>query len=297
MNYVRKSLGALVLCVIVFLSIAVSVGAVAVDIAPRELSYFQGIRNKSVAAHPKISVSLGDRYISDSAYLINDTTYVPLRAATELAGADVGYDAQSRTAIVRMPGLEMTVSDGSYTAFANGRALLSKTPSQILSDGKMYVPVRVLAKALSLEVVWLPERSVKLSGVPTPLIPYDKYYRSDDLYWLSRIISAESRGESLLGQIAVGNVVLNRVRSSDFPNTVWGVIFDRKHGVQFSPVSNGSIYSAPSYTSVVAAKICLEGVSVSPDVIFFMEPSKSTSSWIYTNRKYAFTIGNHYFFY
>lgn len=49
-----------------------------------------------------------------------------------------------------------------------------------------------------------------------------------DLYWLSRIISAESRGESLKGQIAVGNVVLNRVEEDDFPDTIPAVIFDRK---------------------------------------------------------------------
>ena len=191
----------------------------------------------------------------------------------------------------------MIVTDGSYITEANGRILLSKTPSVILSDGKMYIPVRILAKALSLDVEWVAPSGVKLSGVAKGLVSAEEYYRSDDLYWLSRIISAESRGEPLLGQIAVGNVVLNRRRSPDYPSTIYGVIFDRKYGVQFSPVKDGSIYMTPTYSSVLAAKICLEGISVSDKVLFFMQPEISTSSWIVNNRKYAFTIANHYFFY
>ena len=101
----------------------------------------------------------------------------------------------------------------------------------------------------------------------------------------------------MLGQIAVGNVVLNRKRHKDYPSTIYGVIFDQKYGTQFSPVKDGSIYASPTYSATVAAKICLEGISVSPDILFFLEPSKSTSSWIPENRKYAFTVSNHYFFY
>ena len=288
----------LVFSAIIFLTLArVPTYAVSVNIKPRELSYFVSVKDTRVTSHPQISLYMNGSTVAESAYLINDTTYIPLRAAATLAGAEVGFDNATRTATVRMQGLDLSVADGSYIMHANGRPLLSKTPSVILSDGRMYVPVRSLSKALSLEVEWLPPRSVSLSGYAEPLTSWDRYYGSDDLYWLSRIISAESQGEPLLGQIAVGNVVLNRMRSPDYPNTIWGVIFDRKHGVQFSPVINGSIYKTPTYNSVIAAKICLEGISISPDILFFMEPSKSTSSWIANNRPYAFTVGNHYFFY
>ena len=271
--------------------------AVPVNIPSRELAYFKGIADKRVTSYPKISVSIGGVSISDSAYLINETTYVPLRAATELSGAAVSYNAKTRAATVTRSDLVMTATDGSYIVEANGRILLSKTPAVILSDGKMYIPIRALAKALSLSVEWLPPSSVSLSGTARGLASAEEYYKSDELYWLSKIISAESRGEPLLGQIAVGNVVLNRMRSSDYPNTIYGVIFDRKYGVQFSPVKDGSIYMPPTYSSVMAAKICLEGISVSDGILFFMQPRISTSSWILNNRKYAFTIGNHYFFY
>lgn len=288
----------MILTVVIFLSIAkVPASAAKVNITKRELDYFQGVSSKDVTKLPSVGVRLGDVYISEAAYIINDTTYIPLRAVTTLAGASVAFDDKTRCAYISMPGLSMSVSDGSYIIYANERPLLSRTPAVILSDGRMYVPVRSIAKALSLDVEWLPSREVYLSGAVKPLVHADYYYSYDSLYWLSRIISAESRGEPLLGQIAVGNVVLNRVRHRDYPNTIYGVIFDRKYGVQFSPVSNGGIYAVPTYSAGIAAKICLEGISVSPDILFFMEPSKSTSSWIYSNRPYAFTVSNHYFFY
>ena len=288
----------MLLSVIMLLSVVrVNSSAVKVNITENELKYFVSVKDLRCEAHPTVKLFLNNKYISERAYLINDTTYIPLRATAEIAGATVKYDARTRSATVSMKGLVMQVSDGSYVIEANGRAIVSKSPAVILADGRMYVPVRSIAKALSLGVSWSSDRTVSLKGEVKPIARAEEFYDADTLYWLSRIISAESRGEPLLGQIAVGEVVLNRVKSKDFPSTVWGVIFDRKHGVQFSPVENGSIYKEPSYNSVIAAKLCLEGFSLDKNVLFFMEPSKSTSSWIPTNRKYAFTVANHYFFY
>ena len=297
MKRLFKSLSIFTLVALIFSALAIPASAVRVETGKKELEYFESIKDKSVGSYKQITVSLQNTKIKDKGYLINETTYIPLRAATELSGAVVTYNPKTRAATVTRDDLVMTVTDGAYITEANGRILLSKTPSVILDDGKMYIPVRILAKALSLDVEWIPPASVRLTGAARGLVSADKYYRSDDLYWLSRIISAESRGEPLIGQVAVGNVVLNRKDSSDYPNTIYGVIFDRKYGVQFSPVADGSIYREPTYSSVLAAKICLEGVSVSEKILFFMQPEISTSSWIVNNRKYAFTIENHYFFY
>ena len=125
----------------------------------------------------------------------------------------------------------------------------------------------------------------------------EEYYDASEVYWLSRIIYAESGAEPFLGKIAVGNVVLNRVASAQFPDSIYGVIFDKKYGVQFSPVANGSIYKTPNSDSVIAAKICLEGYSVNNKVLYFMNPKLATNNWISQNRKYAFKIGTHYFYY
>ncbi len=298
MKLLKRISTAALLSMIIFLSVTrVHVSAATVNITKEELQYFVSIKEKDTGKHPTVALYLGNRSIKEKAYLINDTTYIPLRTTTEIAGATVTYNANTRTATVTMDGLYMTVTDGSYIIYANERPILSKTPAVILSDGRMYVPVRSIAKALSLDVEWLPSREVILSGNATPLVHAKNYYRYDELLWLSRIISAESQGESLIGQIAVGNVVLNRVAHRDFPNSIYGVIFDRKHGIQFTPVANGTIYNEPTYTATLAAKICLEGVSLNSNVLFFMEPNKSTSSWIKNNRKYAFSIQNHDFYY
>ena len=89
---------------------------------------------------------------------------------------------------------------------------------------------------------------------------------------------------------------MNRVAHRDYPNTIYSVIFDRKYGVQFSPILNGEIYNTPSYNSILAAKIVLEGYRIDGEILFFLQPRLSTSSWIPKNREYAFTIGNHDFY-
>lgn len=122
------------------------------------------------------------------------------------------------------------------------------------------------------------------------------YNREDKLYWLSRIISAESRGEPLEGQIAVGNVVLNRVDSPDFPDTIYGVIFDDRWGGQFTPVRNGTIYQEPTEQSIQAAKLCLEGVNVAKDSLYFLAPALTNNHWIMENRTHVMTIGAHWFY-
>jgi spore germination cell wall hydrolase CwlJ-like protein len=129
------------------------------------------------------------------------------------------------------------------------------------------------------------------------MVKADSAYDYEDLYWLSRIISAEAKGESFVGQIGVGTVVLNRARSGQYPNSIKGVVFDRKHGTQFTPVANGTIYDAPTKSAVVAAKMCLDGYLLSDSVLFFVNPRIATSSWIQSNRKFAFRVGNHDFYY
>lgn len=239
----------------------------------------------------------GKEVLKDEAVIIQSVTYVPLRSFSELAGADsVSWNAKTGTATVKKGSVTVTVTDGGYYIVASGRYFY--TNQKVLNIGnRLFVPVRPIAKALSVEVEWEnATRTVKLTTTNKTLTSGSAYYNANDLYWLSRIISAESAGESLYGQIAVGNVVLNRVRSKQFPNTVYGVIFDRVGGTQFSPVAMGTIYKTPSASSVIAAKICLEGYSISDEILFFMNPRIATSNWISKNRPFAFSIGNHDFY-
>ena len=241
--------------------------------------------------------SNSERVLEGQAAIIDSVTYVGLRSFCDLFGNyDISWNGATRTAKVVGDGLSLTVTNGDLYIYANGRCLYTVTPIRIIDD-RICVPVRPIAKALGVDVSWNADtRSVSLTDTGKSFGWADSFYNQDDLYWLSRIISAEAKGESLKGQIAVGNVVLNRVRSSSYPNTIYGVIFDRKHGTQFSPVAFGTIYNKPSASSVIAAKICLEGYSLSNDILFFVNPRLATSTWIERNRPYEFTIGNHNFY-
>ena len=124
---------------------------------------------------------------------------------------------------------------------------------------------------------------------------FGEEYSETDLYWLSRIIHAEAKGESYAGKVAVGNTILNRVKSSDFPNTVKSVIFDTKYGTQYTPVANGTIYNTPDQTSINAAKDALNGVNYVGNSMYFYNPKTAPNSWASRNRPYYTTIGNHKF--
>lgn len=246
-----------------------------------------------------VNVTLdGKQVLKGEASIINSVTYVPVRSFSELMGADdISWNAKTRTATVKTGNYNIYLTSGALYIGANGRYFF--TVEKILNiNDRLFVPIRAIAKAFSVNVDWdANTRTVVLTSTKKALTSGDNYYNSTDLYWLSRIISAEASGESLVGQIAVGNVVLNRKASSMYPNTVYGVIFDRTGGTQFSPVSMGTIYRTPSESSVIAAKICLDGYSVDTNILFFMNPKISTSNWISKNRPFAFTLGRHDFYY
>ncbi|WP_207706843.1 cell wall hydrolase [Alkaliphilus pronyensis] len=120
---------------------------------------------------------------------------------------------------------------------------------------------------------------------------------SGDVYWLARIIHAEAAGESYIGKVAVGNVVLNRVNSKAFPNTIYNVIFEYYKNIpQFSPVADGSIYNTPCSECVAAAKESLNYSRPVGNSTYFFNPSKASGSWIVRNKSYVTTIGGHAFY-
>lgn len=116
-------------------------------------------------------------------------------------------------------------------------------------------------------------------------------YTNSDTYLLARCIYGEARGESYTGQVAVGAVVLNRVRSSDFPNTISGVIY-QKHA--FTAVSDGQINLTPDQTAINAAKDAMNGWDPTGGCLYYYNPVTATSEWIFS-RETVITIGKHVF--
>ncbi len=265
--------------------------------AQNELSLHK-IKNKNVYSYTKATLTYNGKTLYTDARIINGTVYVQTRAFIDMTtDMTVTYNSASRTLKISGSGLNMTVSDGAYAVYANDRILFANSPSVIMSTGRMYTPLSLIAKALGLEIsANISNRTAKISGKVKPLESGKTFYRNDEVLWLARIISAESKGESLLGQLAVGAVILNRVKSAYYPNTIYGVIFDQRYGVQFSPIVNGSVYNSPTSSAILAAKACLDGFRVSDSILFFLNPRTSTSLWIPSARTYVFSIGKHDFY-
>ena len=114
---------------------------------------------------------------------------------------------------------------------------------------------------------------------------------SSNLNLLSRVIYGEARGEPYTGQVAVGAVVLNRVKSSSFPNTIAGVIYQSG---AFDAVNDGQINLAPDSTAKKAAQDALNGWDPSYGAIYYFNPSTATNKWIWS-RPMTVTIGRHRF--
>lgn len=114
---------------------------------------------------------------------------------------------------------------------------------------------------------------------------------SNNVNLLARLIYGEARGEPYTGQVAVGAVVMNRVKSSSFPNSISGVIYQSG---AFDAVSDGQINLSPDSTAKKAAQDAINGWDPSYGAIYYFNPSTATNKWIWS-RPMTITIGRHRF--
>ena len=221
-------------------------------------------------------------------YIRDGVTYVPLRALLDAFGGwELRWDGARGEAVAESETAKLTANPALDFVTVNGNTYAGLVT---VENGRTYVPLRLTAAACGGAAAW--DGIFGGAAVTSPNAAYD----AEELYWLSCIISAESGGESLEGRIAVGNVVLNRVASPEFPDTVRQVVFDCKDAVQFEPVSNGTVYDVPSADSVAAAKLALNGVNVVGKSLYFYAPALSQGLWINGNRTYYTTVGCHRFY-
>ena len=241
-----------------------------------------------------LSVDGRDRTAEAKSTAIQNTTYVSLRSVAAMLDPTAQVDWKDGKAWVTTDKLTLTARPGDNYIQVNGRYIYMANGVQAV-NGSTMVAIRPFAAAMGGTVDWVGSTSTVLltSGDGTPEEPA---YDQEDLYWLSRIISAESRGEPLLGKIAVGTVVLNRVADDMFPDTIYGVIFDDRWGGQFEPVRNGTVYDEPTQESVMAAQLCLQGARAAGDSLYFYAPHLTSNHWIAENRTHVTTIGVHWFY-
>ena len=116
-------------------------------------------------------------------------------------------------------------------------------------------------------------------------------YQGSEVYTLARLVHAEARGEPYVGQVAVAAVVLNRVRSAAFPNTISGVIYQAG---AFDCVADGQINLSPDSDALRAARDAMNGWDPTGGCVYYYNPATATSAWIWS-REVRLTIGAHVF--
>lgn len=116
-------------------------------------------------------------------------------------------------------------------------------------------------------------------------------YSASDVYLLAKVVYGEARGEPYAGKVAVAAVVLNRVESKNFPNTIAGVVYQPG---AFTAVSDGQINLSPDEEAVRAARDAINGWDPSGNALYYYNPAIATSQWIYS-RQVITVIGGHRF--
>ena len=134
-------------------------------------------------------------------------------------------------------------------------------------------------------------QTLKAMGITSSSSSSSSSNNSSNVNLLARVVYGEARGEPYTGQVAVAAVVLNRVKSSKFPNTISGVVYQSG---AFDAVADGQINMTPDTTAKKAAQDALNGWDPSYGAIYYFNPSTATNKWIWS-RPMTVTIGKHRF--
>ncbi|NLP46816.1 MAG: LysM peptidoglycan-binding domain-containing protein [Epulopiscium sp.] len=236
-------------------------------------------------------------------YIENGRTFVPIRYIAEAIHVDcIDWDETYQQAILVKGDTTLRLPIGSKTIFKNTTTVDVDAPITTYQS-RTFVPLRFISEVFDCEVRW-EESTYSIYISSKDYVPTNESntnistpsYSEEDLYWLSRIVEAEAKGEPYEGKLGVANCVINRKKSPEFPNTIKGVVFDRNYGYQYTPVANGTIYNNPSADSIRAAKEALSGKNNVGRCMYFLNPRKSTNFWILRNRTFYCTIQNHDFY-
>ena len=223
---------------------------------------------------------------------IDSDVYVPMLSFCKVMGAKVlkwDEEAQSALAVFREFAIDATAGDVYINA--NGRCLYAEHGCKVI-DGVLMVQLSTLCKALdAVYEVNIEAKTIDIISGAGIIMSGEEFYNQDELYWLARIIWAESGNQCFEGKIAVGNVVINRANdpSYRFPDDIYSVIFQEG---QFEPVSNGTVYNTPTDDCWAAAKLALEGVRPVGDSLYF---AAFFNCWAGNNRIFYRQIQGHYF--
>ena len=230
---------------------------------------------------------------------IGGMTYVSLKVMSQQIDttAQVTWNGENSTITVTTEQLNLTAKVGQKYLVANGRYLYMPEGVIMSQSNQALVSLDALVKAFDAQLGWDGEAGTFVVTRGSGAIESaDTFYREEDLFWLSRVIYAESGNQVLEGKMGVGIVVLNRVndKSGIWPDSIKGVISQRN---QFSTYNSGRLANrTPNTESVIAAKLVLDGgiVKEVKDAFFF--DTFRNNSWAARNKAVIAAIGGHRFY-
>ena len=241
-----------------------------------------------------------DGLLSARAYVSAEAVFLPPEAVCAAARLSMSWSEDNGTLTLSVPGAVLTghKDDGYFEA--DGRYIYAPDGWLVKGD-VLYLPSDAVERLFGVKINVSEKRdrlelsTDKLAVISGGANYYELNYDVELLYWLPQIINAEAKFEPLAGQIGVGNVVMNRLRSPDFPDTIFEVIYDTEHTVQFEPISTGGIFQEPTEQATIAAYLCLEGYSTVGGSLYFVNPEFG-SGWFDSSLELVETIGHHNFY-
>lgn len=220
----------------------------------------------------------GQRYVmEDAPYMHNGRMYVPVRHIAEFLHAQLSWDADSRTLTLQSVPLEIVSEDNTLADISSKHSL---TQAQVVKRNG-FSSKESIEPGMKLAVI-----------IPSVLDNKAEPYTEAEYNLLAKLVQVESGYEGYEGQLAVANVILNRVKSSKFPSSIKEVIYS---GKQFPPAHNGLLdRSKPNDSVLRATKDALNGKNNVEDAVYFYNPKYSKGSY-WSSLTVVCTIGNHRF--
>ncbi|WP_265444212.1 stalk domain-containing protein [Acetivibrio straminisolvens] len=236
------------------------------------VSFIGRLEVSALAKQIFITVKVNGNYIKMDTlpYIKDGRTFVSVRFIAEALGAKVEWNDEKKKVVINDDYNYIELFVGSKDCYINAVKQVMDTSPEI-SNGRTMVPLRFVSEVLNCSVDWNQTTytvSINKEGINVPEeCVYNRNYTDEDLMWLARIVTVEARGMSLEGKVAVANVVLNRVKSPSFPNTVYDVIFQKG---QFPPAhKSGFKELVPPEECIIVAKMALEGVNNIGTCLYF----------------------------
>lgn len=236
-----------------------------------------------------------DIYVNETrlscAGFLDDTgsVFVPIRSVGGALNAEVIWHEDTRCA-------EITARDMHLFCYADD--ISGSSVPAVLKHNSFYVPLRAVAEYFSCTVMWDGATYTAYVEAPDVIVPAEVMapYNAYDVKILSSLVCLEAGAEPMEGKIGVASVIINRVQSSLFPNTVHDVIYDNKYGVQFPPAFSHDLLGMASVIDcILAVRLAEQGIRPCASALYF-SPASRTGAWAAVHRTYVTTIGKTAFY-